>query len=141
MPRPAQHSTGTMLDAARALVLDGGPAAASARAVSQTTGAPSGSAYHRFPRRGDLVAAAWLRAQDRFRTAYLDALEQPGAHPGVAAAVTVLTWSGGHPLDAALLLRHSLRDLLQPGLRRAAPRSRPPARPRGRTGTGLTGPG
>lgn len=113
MPRPVKHSTDAMLDAARALVLDGGPAAASARAVSQAVGAPSGSVYHRFPRRDDLVAAAWLRAQDRFLAVYLDALEGGDADAGVAAAVTVLTWSGENPLDAALLLSHSLRDLLR----------------------------
>ncbi|MEY9213494.1 TetR/AcrR family transcriptional regulator [Thermobifida halotolerans] len=113
MPQPVKHSTDAMLDAARALVLDGGPSAASARAVSQATGAPSGSVYHRFPRRDDLVAAAWLRAQDRFLAAYLGALDQPGVRAGVEAAVTVLTWSADHPEDAVLLLRHSLRDLLR----------------------------
>jgi AcrR family transcriptional regulator len=102
-----------MLDAVRALVLEGGPAAASARAVCLATGASSGSVYHRFPRRDDLVAAAWLRAQDRFLDAYLTALDPPSAGTGVAAAVTVLTWCRDHPDDARLLLRHALRDLLR----------------------------
>lgn len=102
-----------MLDAARALVLSGGPSAASARAVSTATGAPSGSLYHRFPRRDDLVAAAWLRAQDRFLAAYLGELTRPDADAGAAAAVVVLTWSAANPQDAALLLRYSLPDLLR----------------------------
>lgn len=101
-----------MLDAARALILAGGAAAASARAVSVALGAPSGSIYHQFPRRDDLIAATWLRAQDRFLGAYLAELGQPSTQAGTAAAVTVLTWSGKNPDDAALLLRHSLRDLL-----------------------------
>ncbi|GII77442.1 putative transcriptional regulator, TetR family protein [Sphaerisporangium rufum] len=113
MPQPVKHSIEAMLDAARALVLAGGPAAASARAVCQATGASSGSVYHRFPRRDDLVAAAWLRAQDRFLHAYLDALEPASAEAAAHAAVSVLTWCGAHPEDAALLLRHSLRDLLR----------------------------
>ncbi len=102
-----------MLDAARALILSGGPFAASARAVSAATGAPSGSIYHRFPRRDDLIAAAWLRAQDRFLTAYLGQLTSPDADAGAAAAAVVLTWSAEYPQDAALLLRYSLRDLLR----------------------------
>nr|WP_055501610.1 TetR/AcrR family transcriptional regulator [Nonomuraea pusilla] len=113
MPQPVKHSTDTLLDAVRALVLDGGPAAASARAVCLATGASSGSVYHRFPRRDDLVAAAWLRAQDRFLRAYLDALNPPDAQGGVRAALTVLTWCRAEPGDAALLMRHALRDLLR----------------------------
>ncbi len=113
MPQPVKHSVDVMLDAVRALVLSGGPAAASARAVCLATGASSGSVYHRFPRRDDLVAAAWLRAQDRFLHAYLAALDPPGAQAGIHAALTVLTWCRTNPEDAALLLRHALRDLLR----------------------------
>ncbi|MEH1099593.1 TetR/AcrR family transcriptional regulator [Micromonospora sp. CPCC 205561] len=113
MPQPVKHSTDVMLDAVRALVLAGGPAAASARAVCLATGVSSGSVYHRFPRRDDLVAAAWLRAQDRFLRVYLEALGPADAEAGVRAAVVVLTWCRSHPDDAALLLRHALRDLLR----------------------------
>lgn len=113
MPRPVKHSPDVMLDAARALILSGGPSAASARAVSAATGAPSGSIYHRFPRRDDLVAAAWLRAQDRFLAAYLGELAKPHANAGAAAAVVVLTWGAANPEEAALLLRYSLPDLLR----------------------------
>lgn len=109
MPNPVKHSRDAMLDTARALVLDGGPAAASARAVATALKAPSGSIYHRFPRRDDLVAAAWLRAQDRFLTAYQKAAEDGP----IAAATSVLAWSIEHPDDAALLLRHALADLLR----------------------------
>ncbi|GGS55196.1 TetR family transcriptional regulator [Actinokineospora fastidiosa] len=122
MPRPVKHSPDAMLDTARALVLAGGPAAASARAVAAALGAPSGSIYHRFPRRDDLVAAAWLRAQDRFLTAFLSAAE-PGADDksadraarerAVDAAVLVPTWCAKNPADAGLLLRHGLADLLR----------------------------
>ncbi|MFC5286498.1 TetR family transcriptional regulator [Actinokineospora guangxiensis] len=109
MPNPVKHTRDAMLDAARALITGGGPAAVSARAVAAALGAPSGSIYHRFPRRDDLVAAAWLRAQDRFLDAYLAAAERGP----VAAATSVPTWSVEHPADAALLLRHALADLLR----------------------------
>lgn len=113
MPQPVKHTPDVMLDAARALILRSGPAAATASAVASACGAPSGSVYHRFPRRDDLVAAAWIRAQDRFRDAYLREITQPRPDAGVAAAVVVLTWSGDNPEDASLLLRHSLHDLLR----------------------------
>lgn len=113
MPQAIKHTSDAMLDAARTLILGGGPSAGSARAVAMATGAPSGSVYHRFPRRDDLVAAAWLRAQDRFLDAYLGALAGPAAGAGVGAAVAVLTWSGSDPQDAALLLRYALPDLVR----------------------------
>jgi AcrR family transcriptional regulator len=108
-----KHDPEAMLDAACALVLTGGPAAATARAVAQAIGAPSGSVYHRFPARDDLVAAAWLRAQDRFLEAYLAAVRDTGQPPGVAAAVRVLTWSADHSQDAGVLLRFGLADLVR----------------------------
>lgn len=113
MPQRVKHSTDVMLDAVRTLVLSGGPAAASARAVCLATGASSGSVYHRFPRRDDLVAAAWLRAQDRFLSTYLAALDPPDLDGAIRAAVTVVTWCRGNPDDAGLLLRHALRDLVR----------------------------
>lgn len=109
VPNPVKHTRDAMLDTARTLIIEGGPAAASARAVAIALGAPSGSIYHRFPRRDDLVAAAWLRAQGRFLDAYLAAADDGP----VAAATSVLTWSAEHRADAALLLRHALADLLR----------------------------
>ncbi len=107
---PVKVSTDQLLDAVRALLLHGGPLAATARAVTAATGVSTGSLYHRFPHRDDLVAAAWLRAQDRFLDEFLGAL---GTGAGVEAAVSVLTWSAAHPDDAELLLRFALRDLLR----------------------------
>jgi AcrR family transcriptional regulator len=128
MAQPVKHTVDAMLDAARALVIAGGPSAASARAVSTATGAPSGSIYHRFPRRDDLVAATWLRAQDRFLAEVLPRFEPRTAEAAVGAAVAVLTWTQHNEDDARLLLRFSLRDLLHaevsPGLATRAEFSR-----------------
>jgi AcrR family transcriptional regulator len=110
---PVKHTEQAMLDTARGLLLEGGPAAASARGVGLAMGAPSGSIYHRFPRRDDLMAATWLRAQDRFLEAYLERLAGNDLAAGVAAAVLVLSWCGANTADAALLLRYSLRELLR----------------------------
>lgn len=114
MVHPVKHSAEAMLDTARQLIIEGGPGAASARAVAQRLGAPSGSIYHRFPRRDDLIAAAWLRAEDRFLAAYLGELDgDVTPQSAVGAAVTVATWSLEHRADAMLLLQYALRDLVR----------------------------
>ena len=71
MPRPALHDTEAVLDATRELILDVGPRGTGIRDISRRSGAPSGSLYHRFSSRDNLVALAWLRAARRFQTGYL----------------------------------------------------------------------
>lgn len=48
MGRAARYSEDGMLDAAAALLVDGGPPALTAVGVARRLGAPSGSVYHRF---------------------------------------------------------------------------------------------
>ena len=62
MAPPRKHETDVILDAARALVLDGGPRAASVAAIAKASGAPAGTLYHRFGNRDGILTAAWLRA-------------------------------------------------------------------------------
>ena len=68
MAPPRKHETDVILDAARALVLAGGPRAASVAAIAKASGAPAGTLYHRFGNRDGIVAAAWLRALERFQS-------------------------------------------------------------------------
>ncbi|KKC02727.1 helix-turn-helix domain-containing protein, partial [Mycobacterium nebraskense] len=67
MAPPRKHETDVILDAARALVLAGGPRAASVAAIAKTSGAPAGTLYHRFGNRDGILTAAWLRALERFQ--------------------------------------------------------------------------
>ena len=67
MAPPRKHETDVILDAARALVLDGGPRAASVAAIAKSSGAPAGTLYHRFGNRNGILTAAWLRALERFQ--------------------------------------------------------------------------
>lgn len=113
VPQPIKHDEQVMLDAARQLALSGGPAAVTARAVSDLTGAPSGSIYHRFPHRDDLVSAAWIRALERFLASLLPRLEPATAPAAADAAAHVVSWSRTNAQDAAMLARFSLRDLLR----------------------------
>ena len=113
MPRPALHDTDELLDAARDLIVEGGPRAAGIRAIAERSGAPSGSLYHRFGSRDRLVAQAWLRAVRRFQAGFLAALEDADPRTGVANAVRwAVSFTLDHPADTRLLLEHSRKDLL-----------------------------
>ena len=63
MAPPRKHETDVILDAARALVLEGGPRAASVAAIAAASGAPAGTLYHRFGNRE--ARDAVVRAADR----------------------------------------------------------------------------
>jgi AcrR family transcriptional regulator len=113
---PRKHQTDVILDAARALVLDGGPRAASVAAIAKTSGAPAGTLYHRFGNRDGILTAAWLRALERFQSR---ALAAAGGTPGRAAletatamAVAAVSFARELPDDARLLLTIRPGDLL-----------------------------
>lgn len=113
MPRPVVHQVDAVLDAARDLVLTGGPRSVGIRPIAARAGAPSGSLYHRFGSRDGVLVAAWLRAVRRFQSGFLAALEHqdPLARAARAAHWSV-DWALDEPLDARLLLAHGQRDLL-----------------------------
>src|SRR5258706_6853164 len=114
MPRPQLHPPDTILDAARTLVRDRGLAAATIAEIARLSGAPTGSIYHRFGSRDDLLARMWIRAVRRSQEAFLDAART--AEPieaAVAAALSVYDFCDRHPGDAQLLLAFRRDDLLQ----------------------------
>jgi AcrR family transcriptional regulator len=115
MAPPRKHSTDDILDAARALVLAEGPRAASVAAISQASGAPVGTLYHRFGSRDGLLAAAWFRALERYQAIALAAEAAHRDDPveaGVALAASVLSFAAAEPDDARLLLAVRRADLL-----------------------------
>lgn len=112
MAPPRKHETDTILDAARALVLDEGPRAASVAAIAKASAAPVGTLYHRFGNRDGILKAAWLRALGRFQSR---ALSDAGATPvdtAVAMAVAALDFARDDRDDARLLLCLRPADLL-----------------------------
>jgi AcrR family transcriptional regulator len=111
---PRKHETDVILDAARALVLAGGPRAASVAAIAQSSGAPAGTLYHRFGNRDGIVAAAWLRALERFQARALAGSEAPAEafDAATAMAVAAISFARELPQDARLLLTIRPTDLL-----------------------------
>jgi AcrR family transcriptional regulator len=118
VPRPTLHQTRDLLDAARDLVVDVGPRAVGIRDVAKRSGAPSGSLYHRFSSRDELLAQVWLRAVRRFQAGFLEALAI--ADPGEAIAAAArwdVEFALAEPSEAQLLLGYGRSDLLdhEPG--------------------------
>ncbi|ORB74047.1 TetR/AcrR family transcriptional regulator [Mycobacterium scrofulaceum] len=112
MAPPRKHETDVILDAARALVLDGGPRAASVAAIAKASGAPAGTLYHRFGNRDGILTAAWLRALERFQARALAAHGETPTDTAVAMAVAAVSFARELPGDARLLLTIRPGDLL-----------------------------
>ncbi len=112
MAPPRKHETDVILDAARALVLVGGPRAASVAAIAKASRAPAGTLYHRFGNRNGILAAAWLRALDRFQARALAADGEAPTEAAVAMAVAAISFARELPQDARLLLTIRPGDLL-----------------------------
>lgn len=116
MGRAPTFDRDEILDAAAALVARAGPAALTASAVARSVNAPSGSVYHRFRSRDVLAAELWLRTVERFQDGLAEAIA--GDDPledARAAARFVLSWTRANPAEAAVLLLHHSRDLLDDG--------------------------
>jgi AcrR family transcriptional regulator len=113
---PRKHETDVILDATRTLVLAHGPRAASVAAIAEASGAPVGTLYHRFGNRDGVVAAAWLRALDRFQSKALEAgADVPirtALDTAIAMAAAAVAFARELPDDARLLLTIRPGDLL-----------------------------
>jgi AcrR family transcriptional regulator len=109
---PRKHETDAILDAARALVLDGGPRAASVAAIAKASGAPAGTLYHRFGNRDGILTAAWLRALERFQARAMAAEGETAVDTAAAMAVAAIAFARELPEDARLLLTIRPGDLL-----------------------------
>ena len=103
-----------MLDAARDLLLEDGLWRATMEAIAQASGAPTGSLYHRFRSRDELIARLWVRAVQRSQASFIAALQQDDAREAaVSAALSILDFCDEHPGDAQLLVAFRHEDLIR----------------------------
>jgi len=108
MARPAfDHAD--FLDAALALVAEGGPSAATIAAVTERLRAPTGSFYHRFPSRDALLGELWLKTVLAFQEGVEAAL---AAGDGLAAALHTPIWVREHLDEGCLLLLYHRDDFV-----------------------------
>jgi AcrR family transcriptional regulator len=114
MPRPEVHPTDTMLDAARDLLLGQGARSATMEAIAEVSGAPTGSIYHRFRSRDELIARLWIRAVYRSQASFVAAMERDDPKAAaIAAATSILDFCEEHPGDAELLVAFRREDLIK----------------------------
>lgn len=114
MARPQVHPTDTMLDAARDLLLDQGSRSATMEAIADASGAPTGSIYHRFGSRDELIARLWIRAVYRSQASFVAAMEHDDAkEAALAAAMSIIGFCEEHPGDAELLVAFRREDLIK----------------------------
>ncbi|QCH26169.1 TetR/AcrR family transcriptional regulator [Mycobacteroides salmoniphilum] len=113
MGRRPQYTADDILDVALRLVTTGGPSAATAAAIGRTLGAPSGSIYHRFSSRDELMARLWLRSIARYQDGILTALALPDPQEVLSATIDhAFDWTGANRNEALLLLQYEKADLV-----------------------------
>lgn len=113
MGRPSKLDRQDVADAALKLVADGGPHALTVAALSKALGAPSGSIYHRYDSREQVLAELWLDVVEGFQAGVVAILDRASDVEGaVEAARFMITWTREHELEARLLLLHRRQDFV-----------------------------
>jgi AcrR family transcriptional regulator len=116
MGRTAKYTADQVLDKARGLLVDRGPAGVSVQGIAAALRAPSGSVYYRFASRDLLMASLWLRSVERFQAGLFGLLDDSDAYRiARRSAAYVLTWSRAFVDDARLLMVYRSGDLLDSG--------------------------
>jgi AcrR family transcriptional regulator len=81
-------------------------------AVAAATNAPTGSLYHRFASRDELLAEAWIRAMGSFQEGFLRALTVASRPPGLAASLFPIEWARGNLSAARILVLHRRQEFM-----------------------------
>jgi AcrR family transcriptional regulator len=110
MVRTARFSAEHFIDAAVALVAEGGPGAATMQAIARRVGAPTGSIYHRFDSRSAILAAAWNVSYGALAKVLVPLLQ---AGRPREAALALLPWAGEDRHRARFLLLHEPVSLFE----------------------------
>ena len=116
MPRPAKHDEHRILGAAGALASAGGPAAATVVGIAAAIGAPSGSIYHRFKSRDELLGRLWLAKATFLQDRWMSALDLPDpAEAGLAACLSIPQSVREDLEGARIMLLYRREDFLSDG--------------------------
>jgi AcrR family transcriptional regulator len=103
-----------MLDAARDLLLHRGAGQATIEAIAGASGAPTGSIYHRFGSRDELLAQLWIRAVRRSQASFIAAIDlHDPERAALAGAMSIVDFCEEEPADARLLVSFRQEDLVR----------------------------
>ena len=102
-----------MAGAALRLVAERGPRAVTVAALAEELGAPTGSIYHRYRSREQLLAELWMDVVESFQNGFVASLAAAWDVDGaVGTALFMAAWAREHPLEARLLLLHRRQDFV-----------------------------
>jgi AcrR family transcriptional regulator len=99
--------------AALRLAAERGPQAVTVAAIAAAIGAPTGSIYHRFESREELLAELWMEVVESFQAGFVERLGEADDLDGAVACATFMAdWVREHALEARLLLLHRRQDFV-----------------------------
>ncbi len=119
--RPREHDLDSLLDHARALLVEQGVSGLTMRALSARSGVGNGAIYNAFGSRKNLLARTWVREAEDFvrfqRTLAEEALATTGpAEAIVAASLAPARYAENNEEASRLLLAVEAKDVLDPDL-------------------------
>jgi len=102
-----------MSGAALRLVAERGPQSVTIADLAREIGAPTGSIYHRYQSRDQLLAELWMDVVEGFQREFVAVLERArDLESAVEAAAFMPAWARAHPLETRLLLLHRRGDFV-----------------------------
>ncbi|MEZ4222484.1 MAG: TetR/AcrR family transcriptional regulator [Polyangiaceae bacterium] len=113
MGRPKKFSREDIVTAALDLASREGPTGVTIAALARAAGAPTGSIYHRFSSREQILGELWLDTVEAFQSEFVSRTEDAGSVTDLAdVAAGVVTWAREHRKEAKLLAVHHRRDFV-----------------------------
>lgn len=112
MARPVRFSKDDILDGAAQALMRVGPNLSIATIAQQIDG-PSGSIYHRFRSRDELLIQLWLRSIRRFQVGFIAACTTADPHVAITKAAShVISYCRKHPQDALAMTLYRQTKLI-----------------------------
>ncbi len=113
MGRKAKFDKQALAQAALHLAAEGGPRAVTIAAIAERIGAPTGSFYHRYSSRDQLLGELWMDVVESFQRELVERLAEARDVEGAAqAALLMVSWTREHLPESRLLLLHHRRDFM-----------------------------
>ncbi|MDD1518837.1 MULTISPECIES: TetR/AcrR family transcriptional regulator [Bradyrhizobium] len=116
MPRPSKFTEHQILDSAARIIANSGIAAATMSAIAHALGAPSGSIYHRFQSRDELLGRLWLGKIAAFHRGFSAALQHDDPNEAaIAASLFVPQWVRSDRTGARIAIMHRREEFVGGG--------------------------